>query len=318
MAKKKRGGKRGKSKKSRDEPPPLEAIEDSLSRARSWLAERRDYYGFLSRRDRKRGAPEMAGHLRGDMLARQESDGSWGDDLVVTADAVWQLLDLGVHPSHGSIDRAVTWLYDDRRDAEGAYGEGCTPARHEQGTCEHYLSGFFSPAPPDESYEIELANGQTVNSDASARLLASERALRTLLRVNADDLRARDSVDGLRGVPLYLEYGGTFTPAVLVGAVQALARAQGAPGELSAGLDTLSKAQEKDGTWPNVELFFVLETLLEVDPRRALPMLEKALPGLLKSQHKYGAWGRKYLAAQTWIAVQVLEIVKEARKALAT
>lgn len=319
MAKKKSdsGGKGGKGSKS-VEPASLSEIDDSLDRARSWLGERRDYYGFLSRRSRQRGAPEMAGHLRGDLLARQDEDGSWGQDLLATAETVWQLLDLGVSPRNLAIDRALTWLYDERRDAAGAYAEGCSPARHEQGICEHYVSGFFSPGPPDEAQEVELPNGQTITSDASARLLASERALRTVLRVNPDDLRARDSVDGLRGVPLYLEYGDTFTPALLVGAIQALAWAQGAPGELNAGLETLLSAQEDDGTWPNVEFFFVLETLVEVRRPISYRMLENALSQLLENQHKYGGWGRKYRAAQTWIAVEALEAVKKGRKARAS
>lgn len=313
--KKRKVGKKRKAGKKRDEGPSSQEIRDGISRARGWLSERRDYYGFLGRQSSRRGAPEMGGHLRGDILARQGPDGSWGEDLVATSEAAWQLLDLGMRREASAIQRALEWLYS-RRDAEGAYGEGCTPARHEQGICEHYLRGFFSPGPADQSQEITLPNGQSMTSDASARLLASERALRTVLRIKADDLRARDSVAGLRGVPLYLEYGGTFTPALLVGALQPLAGSPGAPsGELTAGLDTLAANQAKDGTWPNVELFFVLETLLEVPAARALPMFERALPGLLKAQYNNGAWGRRYQAAQTWIGLQVLERMAAARRA---
>ncbi|HZD80321.1 MAG TPA: hypothetical protein VE646_09820 [Actinomycetota bacterium] len=316
MAKTRRGAgtRRRKAGKRGDGPSPQQ-IRDAVERARGWLSERRDYYGYLARQSSRRGAPEMGGHLRGDILARQDPDGSWGGDLAATAEAAWQLLDLGMSPDAPALRRALDWLYT-RRDAGGAYAEGCTPARHEQGVCEHYLTGFFSPGAADEPQEIALPNGQSISSDASARLLASERALRTVLRIKPDDLRARDSVSGLRGVPLYLDYGGTFTPALLVGAVQALTWSPGPPsGELTAGLDTLASHQVRDGTWPNVEFFFVLETLLEAPPARALPMFERALPYLLKAQYNNGAWGRRYQAAQTWIGLQVLERVAAARRA---
>gem|GEM_PF-363036 len=290
------------------EPPTARAIQDAIEAAREWLGERRDYCGYLARRDATRGAPELARHLRGDLMAKQGSDGSWNDgDLAASAEAIWRLLDLGLGADSLAVSRGLDWLYS-RRDAEGAYGSGCTPARHEQRVCEHYISGFFSPGPSDEPQEITLSNGQVVTADASARLLASARGLRSALRAKPDDPRANASVSGLRGLPLYLEYGGTFTPAVLVGALQALAWVEGVwASELEAGLETLVAAQEEDGCWPNVEFFFVLETLLEINHPLAQRMLKRTIPRILESQHKYGAWGRRHVATQTWIAVQVLE-----------
>ncbi len=296
--------------------PTLSEIRDAVDRAKAWLRKRRDYYGYLTLRySTPRGAPELAAHLRGDLWARQVAEGSWGADLVVSSEALWQLFDLGLREDSAAAVRGVNWLYG-RRNVNGAYGQGCTPARHEQRACEHYLSGFFSPGPADEPQEITLPNGQSVTSDSGARLLASERALRTILRANPSDPRAEASVAGLRSLPLYMDYGGMFTPAVLVGAVQALAWiSNGQPAEAKAGLKTLSANQAGDGSWPNIELFFVLEMLLELRVPLAIEMMERAVPRLLDNQHKYGAWGRRHLAAQTWIAVRVLESVAAARKA---
>lgn len=290
------------------EPPTPRRMQNAIDAAREWLGERRDYFGYLARRDATRGAPELSRHLRGDLMAKQGPDGSWNDgDLAASAEALWRLLDLGLGSDSLAVSRALDWLYA-RRDVEGAYGSGCTPARHEQRTCEHFISGFFSPGPSDEPQEITLSNGQAVTSDISARLLASVRGLRSALRASPLDPRANASISGLRGLPLYLEYGGTFTPPVLVGALQALAWFQGGhTSELKAGLETLAAAQDKDGVWPNVEFFFVLETLLEVDHPLAQRMRQRLIPRLLETQHKYGAWGRRHLAAQTWIAVQALE-----------
>jgi hypothetical protein len=287
------------------------ALQDAVDRGRDWLAERRDYFGYLTRRDSGRGAPELAWHLRGDLRAKQGPDGSWeeGGDLAVTAESLWRLLDLGMAADSPVVEKALDWLYS-RRDEEGAYSSGCTPSRHEARICEHFVSGFFSPGPSDEPQELTLSNGQTVTSDAGARLLASERVLRSVLRARRTDPRAHASVMGLRSLPLYLEYGGNYTPAVLVGALQALAW-QEAPrsAELEAGLESLAGAQEKEGDWPNVEFFFVLEALLEIRHPAADRMLRQAVPRLLENQHKYGAWGRRHVGSQTWVAVQVLERV---------
>lgn len=308
MAKRKRAA-TGKRAPKQDQPS-VRAIQDSIDRARAWLTERRDYYGYLSRRDSGRGAPELAGHLRGDLLAKQGPDGSWGEgDVAATAEAIWHLLDFGLPSNSRQVLQAMHWLYG-RRDADGSFTSGCSPARHEARICEHFLNGFFSPGAPEESMEITLDNGQTVNSDVGARLLISERTLRMLLRAGPRDPRTAGSVAGLRGLPVYLEYGGSFTPAVLVGALQALGWAHdGYASELEAGLEVMSQAQEKDGTWPNVEFFFVLEMLLEVDHPLSSRMMRRAVEKLLDTQHKYGAWGRNYVAPQSWIAVRVLERV---------
>ncbi len=300
--------KRRSGSKKAQETPATRDIQDAVDRGRDWLGERRDYYGYLARREASRGAPELARHLRGDLLAKQDPDGSWGNrDLAASAEALWWLLDLGLTAGSVPLVRGLDWIYD-RREAEGAYGSGCTPAKHAQKLCEHYLSGFFSPGPSDEPQQLTLQNGQAVTSDVGARLLVSSRALRSALRANPGDPRSGQSVAGLRGLPLYLDYGGIFAPALLVGALQALAWADGPhSSELTAGLETLSTAQDPDGTWPKVEFFFVLETLLEVKHPLSAQMLKRGLPRLLETQLKNGSWGRRHTAAQTWIAVKVLE-----------
>lgn len=314
-----RAGRRAKAAGPQAKAGPAEltprAVQDAVDRARGWLAERRDLYGYFSRRDSGRGAPELAGHLRGDLRAKQGPDGSWQEgDLGVSVEALWRLLDLGQPGDSPVVGKALDWLYS-RRDVDGAYGSGCTPARHEARLCQHYIAGFFSPGGTDEPQEITLDNGQTVNSDAGARLLMSERALRAALRARPHDPRAGASVSGLRSLPVYLEYGGNYTPAVLVGALQALAwHPCVRSAELEAGLESLSKAQEQDGTWPNVEFFFVLETLLEVKHPVSEQLIMKAALKLLETQHKYGAWGRRHLGSQTWIAMQALERVLEIQR----
>ncbi len=312
MAKKKSGTKKRGGAKKAPGPPSIAEIQRATDGARDWLAERHDYWGYMARRDLSRGAPELARHLQGDLRARQSRDGDWNEgDLEATAEAIWRLLDLGLSPTTPPITLALDWLYG-QRDKEGAFSSGCTPSRHEAHVCEHYISGFFSPGWPDEPLEVTLPNGQSVTSDSGARLMMSVRALRSALRARPDDPRAAASVSGLRGLPIYLEYGGSYTPALLAGALQALAWAPGpASAELVAGLELLAEEQAKDGTWSNVEFFFVLEMLLEVKHPLARTQLMKAVPRLLETQFKVGHWGRNYSAGQTWIGLQVLERVGE-------
>ncbi len=292
----------------RKERSLIREVQDTVDQARTWLGERGDYYSFLCRSDTLRGAPELGRHLRGDLLAKQGKEGSWAEgNLASTAEAIWQLLDLGTSTDFQPFARGVGWLYG-QLDAEGSYASGCTPARHEHKTCEHFLRGFFSPGQPNEALEIHLPNGQSVTSDVPARLLVSERALRSVLRADPRDPRSADAVRGMTSVPLYDDYGGTFTPAVLVGAVQALAwSGEQDDGKLAVGLATLAAAQQEDGSWPNVEFFFVMEALLETRHPLADEMLKRAVHKLLDSRHKNGTWGRRQTAAQTWLAVQVLE-----------
>jgi hypothetical protein len=292
---------------ARREQSLIREVQDAVDDARAWLDQRGDYYTFLSRSDTLRGAPELGRHLRGDLLAKQR-DGSWGEgSLASTAEAIWLLLDLGTTAEFPALARGLDWLFR-QLDAEGSYASGCTPARHEHKTCEHFLNGFFSPGQPNKPFEISLTNGQSVTSEAAARLVVSERALRSTLRANRRDPRSAAPLAGLTSLPLYDDYGAAFTPAALVGALQALAWSAGEDsGKLEAGLLTLAAAQQKDGAWPNVEFFFVLEALLETRHPLASAMLKRAVPKLLEARQKNGTWGRRQMAPQTWIAVQVLE-----------
>ena len=304
--------------KSGGKIPTVTEMREAAARARGWLAEREDYHGYLVKKDQGRGAPELATHLRGDIQAQQRRDGYWLDpdedapSLVLTSEYLFQLLNLGLAGTSRAVERGIEWMYS-MRGADGAFGEG-TALDHTLTPIPGIGNGFFSPCKSDEAMEITLPNGQHIASDAGARLLASERAMRTILRANMDDAQAVPSVAALRGAPLYLEYGGTFTPAVLVGAIQALAWTH-TPyiGEVVAGLEALRDNGEADGSWPNVEFFFVLEMLLEVRHPMALRMMEGAMPRLYEGQHKNGSWGRGYMAPQTWIGLNVLErLVKAA------
>ncbi|NIQ56631.1 MAG: hypothetical protein GWN85_25145, partial [Gemmatimonadetes bacterium] len=109
-------GKAATKSKAAEGELTVRAVQDAVDGARDWLSERRDYYGYLSRRDSGRGAPELAGHLRGDLRAKQGPDGSWNEaDLAASAESLWRLLDLGLPSDSPAVGRALDWLYG-RRD----------------------------------------------------------------------------------------------------------------------------------------------------------------------------------------------------------
>ncbi|MDX1495707.1 MAG: hypothetical protein R3253_16680, partial [Longimicrobiales bacterium] len=160
---KKKTTKASKSKKKESKGPAVADLRDGADRARGWLAEREDYYGYLARRKTGRGAPELASHLRGDLMARQQADGFWAEletgepDFQLTVASLWQLMELGMERGMRAVEDGVTWILG-TRGREGAFGEG-TALDHTIGSAPGVAGGFFSPADPEYALEIALSNG---------------------------------------------------------------------------------------------------------------------------------------------------------------
>ena len=108
----------------------------------------------------------------------------------------------------------------------GAFGEGCHPARHEQKACDHYLAGFFAPAPATERLApITMPCGKTFRAEAAARFAVSCLGLRAVLRAG---LAGRASVKKhLTSLSLLAEvwndWGGYYAPDLVVAALHPLA-----------------------------------------------------------------------------------------------
>lgn len=72
------------------------------------------YVGLLARREFRGGWDaddlEMAETLMEEVVAEQTENGSWGNDVLETADRVIRLLELGVTATHPAIESAVEWL----------------------------------------------------------------------------------------------------------------------------------------------------------------------------------------------------------------
>src|SRR5690606_11146130 len=175
--------------------------------------------------------------------------------------------------------------------------------------------GFFSPAPPQPSLEaVRLACGAPVPGDATVRLVASCVALQAKLRWGRYGRDVELHLEGLRRiVDLWDARDGLFTMPGFVAAVAALADAPDPESREAAarGIATLVGAQRADGTWPDVDLFQVME-LLERAARtdNATPAVNAALHRsavmLAVSIQEDGTWGLHAGTRRTLIGWRVL------------
>ena len=156
-----------------------------VSRLVRHFAERPSRAGILARAEVGRPAPQdpdLARGLRLKLATELRPDGSLGGASLPTMWRVHELLDLGEPPESPAIQAATRWLAA-LQGRSGAFGEGCDKERHARQSCEHFLTGFFAPAPPEERLApVTLPNGKVYRAEAAARFALSALALRAMLR----------------------------------------------------------------------------------------------------------------------------------------
>jgi hypothetical protein len=203
-------------------------------------------------------------------------------------------MDLGERPDAGVTAMVLGWVVG-TQGRPGAFGEGCDRERHAQRVCEHYLGGFFAPAPPEQRLApITLPNGKVFRSEPAARFAISCLALRAVLRagLGAQPL-VRRHLQGLAGLAeLWTGWTGYYAPDLIVAGLQALALAGPAYREsVDRVVGVVAAHQAGDGTWPNADLFHVLEALLAAGGEPARGAIQRAVPPLVKRQRADGTFG---------------------------
>ena len=192
-------------------------------------------------------------------------------------------MDLGHSGQEPATARLIAWVLA-LAGQPGAFGEGCHPARHEQKACEHYLAGFFAPAPATERLApITMPCGKTFRAEAAARFAVSCLGLRAVLMAG---LAGRASVKKhLTSLSLLAEvwndWGGYYAPDLVASALHPLAIAP--PVHRGATLRTASfiaDNQQEDGTWSNADLFHTLESLMAANTPPARKAVARAVPAL--------------------------------------
>ena len=277
-----------------------------------YFARTRTRQGILARA--ALGTPDAADHELADelaaaMAAELRPDGSVGGAALPTIWRVHELLDLGRPPDDPAVRRALAWLLE-RQGAPGAFGEGCDRVRHAERVCEHWVRGFFSPAPPDQRLApITLPNGKAYRAEPSARFATSCLGLRAALRAGLGERPAVvQHLDSLQGLAeQWTEWTGFFAPDIIVAGLHALALGgPGYQGSVEALVSLTSEHQRVDGVWPHADFFATLEALLATGLPDARTVVRRATTALAEQQRADGTFGGAAQQERALIALRAL------------
>jgi hypothetical protein len=265
--------------------------------------------GLLARRALARPAPDDAELVH--RLIRQLEEESAAAERIEGAvvPTIWrahELMDLGAAEGHCA--RVMEWILE-LQGQPGAFSQGCSRIRHAHRVCEHFISGFFSPAPSEQRLApVMLPNGKVFRAEPAARFAISCLALRAALRggwgVRAAVQRHLASLHQLQ--EQWSDWSGYFAGDAIVAGIHALALSP-LTQQLRDRLSSLIAAhQAPDGTWPTADLFHTLEALLALGTIPARGAVRRAVPTLLTRQRTDGTFGSTAQQERALIALRSL------------
>lgn len=267
--------------------------------------------GVLARRVLGRPAPDdgdIAQRLIAELVSQSLGEGISGPAVPM----IWrahELMDLGCTGEQEGCRRILEWMLG-LQGKPGAFHQGCSRTRHTHRICEHFISGFFAPAPPEQRLApIMLPNGKVFRAEPAARFAISCLAFRAAVRgcLGARPQVERHLTSLLQLQEQWITWNGYFAADAIIAGMHALAVAQPARGDLHDRLSsTIAAHQISDGTWPNADLFHTLEALLALGTARALTSVRRAIPTLLARQRSDGSFGSTAQQERAWIALRAL------------
>jgi hypothetical protein len=280
-------------------------LSDGLERIERRLFATPVIESFIARREigiERTDDLETGGALARELVASQGANGSWADNLALTAETA--LLLTAVRPFDQGVEAALTrvvaWLRS-RQRTPGSFVDHCTPDLHEAGLCRHFAGGFFSPGPRSTSLAgTTLSNGALLSTDSDARLGLSALALRVVLGLQTPTQDDLIQVDALRRMTDFLFRDTTRvanTAALMV--VAALLHAPRSADTLATVHDALARLagqQRADGSWLGADPFHVVELLLlAARSGYRSPFFDAAVARtaeiLVLTQRPDGSWG---------------------------
>jgi hypothetical protein len=227
----------------------------------AFLWERDSRAGIIARECTGQERPQdrkLAQILSNERRARTRMDGSVDGSLVKTAWAAWEMMDLGEAPTHGGLDRLVSWT----------------------------LLQLESPRAAGDRAPLTLPTGLLVQDDAGASFAARCLALRVLLRAR------RESRPGIERLLDQLATGPQ--PPTLDLSASALGTLALIPPPHRRHLDGLigriGRAQQDDGTWAEGDLFHMLEALVLAGVRGARTLIARSAPALARLVREDGTF----------------------------
>ncbi|MBA3443509.1 MAG: hypothetical protein H0T58_01455 [Gemmatimonadales bacterium] len=302
---------------SLDSPSPADTtgpdtVREGIERLRLFFAEGTTRQAVLARLALRQPAPEdetLAGRLVDDMRAGTRMDGSMAGEVVATIWRAHELLDMGCAGDHAGTVRVLGWVLG-LQGKPGAFSEGCSAARHAHHACEHFISGFFSPAPSEQRFApVMLPNGKVFRAEPAARFAVSCLALRAALRARVEH-RPQVQQHLLSLVQLqdqWHDWNGYFAADAIVSGIHALAFASGEHREVLPKLAALVAAhQADDGSWQQADLFHTLEALLALRTTEAHAAVRRAVPALMARQRIDGSFGSTAQQERALIALRSL------------
>ena len=287
-------------------------VQDGIERLQLFFAEVSTRQGVLARQALGQVAPGdevLAQRLVDDMRAETGMDGSISGAVVATVWRAHELLDLGCAGDQAGTVRVMGWVLA-LQSKPGAFSEGCSPPRHAHRACEHFISGFFSPAPPVQRFApVMFPNGKVFRAEPAARFAISCLALRAALRGRMEERPeiAQHLASLLQLQEQWDDWSGYFAPDTIVAGIHTLAFAADAHREI---LPRLARAvaanQAEDGAWTHADLFHTLEALQAVGTKEAHAAVRRAVPALLARQRIDGSFGSTARQERALIALRAV------------
>ena len=285
---------------------------EAIERLALYFGTERTRQGYLARQELGRpleGDQELAITLRAELASAIRPDGTVSGGAVPTIWRIHELLDLGESEDSPAVTRALSWMLD-LQDRPGGFQDGCDRVRHARRLCQHYVAGFFAPAPPSQRLSpVTLPTGKVFRVEPAARFAISCLALRAAIRAgHRDQPSIRRHLQSLAQISeQWTDWDGYFAPDVIVAGLHALAAA----GDLHRAvvrrlLDLLTMNQAVDGEWPSADLFQVLEALRAADTPEAQVTSRRATTALIARQRVDGTFGASAQQERALIGLRAL------------
>jgi hypothetical protein len=296
------------------------SVDRTLAAAQAWLAGQEAPESVIATHEAglatsNDGARRWVARI----LSEQDATGAWGGELLTTAEALLTIHELRaagrVAEQDPAIGRAHDWIAS-RRNVAGSWADGCSPDRHRQGLCHHFIGGFFAPAPPDVPYaDARLQSGARLSGDSEVRLVSSVTALRCTLSWG---IRERDDTLQLAALRHLVrtwgeDPGAGLSTGSLLAAVHALiVSGTVEDGEAAEwGLRLICGKQRGDGSWVETDAFQALAVIsAAVDAEVCVDLMRRALWHgarlLIATQQDDGSWGADHGARRALVAWRAL------------
>jgi hypothetical protein len=251
----------------------------------------------------------LAEQLREALAGGIRPDGTVPGGAVPTVWRVNELLDLGEPRDSPTLTRALDWLFS-LQGRPGTFHDGCDRVRHSRQLCEHFLAGFFAPAPPAQRLApVSLPTGKVFRVESAARFAISCFALRAAIRAGGGERPpVRRHLQSLARISeQWTEWNAYFSPDTIVAGLHALALAGPEHRDVVDRLVSLvTSNQGVAGEWPGADLFQVLEALLAAGTLEAQVTVRRAGTALLARQRPDGTFGTMAQQERALIGLRAL------------